>query len=157
MRRSDEGSEVVQFVVAVPLLLLVVFGTAQAGGAMLASSQVSSELTRACRQFDVTGLLMAPDRESFVEEGILGASTQLVPGNLSVRNVRAGVSEDRRQGLLGASAIDQRSSVVSLSYDVEYRVPSIAAFPGMTGQVLSRHVSCSYADGRVVEIGVSGL
>lgn len=48
MVRSDRGSETVQFAIAAPLLLLVVFSTMQVGGMMLATTQLSSDIVRAC-------------------------------------------------------------------------------------------------------------
>lgn len=155
MRRCEAGGEIVQFVVAVPLLLAVVFGTGQVAGMFLAAEQLSSEVTRACRQVDVGGFDRAADKAAFVKEGILGASTQLRAGSLEVENVRseAGARHDAGTTSDGA-ALERRASTVALSYDVSYRMPALAVFPGLTGQVLQRHVACTYTAGTVVEIEV---
>ena len=48
-RAPERGSEIVQSVVAVPLVLLVVFATVQAGGMMLSVNRLTADLARACR------------------------------------------------------------------------------------------------------------
>ncbi len=88
----ERGSEIVQSVVAVPLVLLVVFAaTVQAGGMMLSVNRLTADLARACRQMDTAGLALAVDRERFVADEVLGAATQLKPDLLTVSNVRSEV------------------------------------------------------------------
>ena len=88
-RAPERGSEIVQSVVAVPLVLLVVFATVQAGGMMLSVNRLTADLARACRQMDTAGLAFAVDRERFVADEVLGAATQLKPDLLTVSNVRS--------------------------------------------------------------------
>lgn len=157
MRRAGErGSEVVQFVVAVPLVLLVVFGTAQVSATVLSSAQLSSEITRACRLVDGVGIAQAPNKGEFIKAQIIGASTQLDAASIAVANVQMAQSDlpsSVEEGVIGA--VRREGSIVSLSYDVSYRVPSIVSLPGYSDQTLYRHVRCSVASGRVVELEVS--
>lgn len=153
VRRSERGSEIVQFVVVLPLLLAMLFSIMQLAGMMLATSQVSSEITRACRQLDVVGFQRAADKERFVKDGILGASTQLDPDRLSVGGVTwAYEKRTQRQDVEDGSVLEQEALVAIASYDVRYRLPAIADLPGLTGKVLERHVRCSLVDGRTIEI-----
>ncbi len=155
MSDLDAGSEVVQFALAMPLLLLVVFSVVQVGGMVLAVNQVSSDIVRACRQLDAAGLQRAADKEAFVKEGIVGKATQLREENLSVENVSVETSIVRVEGLTEAGGmVDQRTSATAFSYDVRYNVPSILALPGLEGRVLARHVNCDYVDGRVIEVSL---
>ena len=150
--RGERGSEVVQFVIVLPLLLAVVFSI------VLAASQLSSEITRACRQLDAAGFELAANKERFVEEGILGASTQLDPARLHVEHV-SWTSErtKREQPVRDGGAIEEQSTVIEASYDVSYLLPAVADLPGLAGRVLKRHVRCSFVDGRAIEIRQEGL
>ena len=53
--------------------------------------------------------------------------------------------------------IEERATMVAVSYDVRYRLPAIADLPGLTGRVLERHVQCTFTDDRVIEIRQEGL
>ena len=152
MTAPERGSEAVQFVIALPLLLLVVFGTMQLGGMELAASQLSSEITRACRQVDAGGLSQAADKEAFVKAGLLGASTQLSPDRLAVDAVQWRAVRDRREGPLPGGSVEERTDRGSLEYDVRYRIPSILALPGMGERSVARHVRSECVAGRVVEL-----
>ena len=153
--RGERGSEVVQFVI---VLLAVVFSIVQLAGMTLAASQLSSEITRACRQLDAAGFELAANKERFVEEGILGASTQLDPARLHVEHV-SWTSErtKREQPVRDGGAIEEQSTVIEASYDVSYLLPAVADLPGLAGRVLKRHVRCSFVDGRAIEIRQEGL
>lgn len=158
MREGERGSEVVQFVIAMPLLLAVLFSIMQLAGMTLAASQVSSEITRACRQLDAAGFELAADKERFVKEGILGASTQLDPERLHVERVCwASERTNGERPVRDGGVIEERATMVAVSYDVRYRLPAIADLPGLTGRVLERHVQCTFTDDRVIEIRQEGL
>lgn len=153
MKGTERGSEVVQFAIAVPLLLFVVFGIMQVGGMMLAASQLSCGITRACRQLDIAGLQHAEDKEAFVKAGVLGAATQLVPSNLDVWQVRAFDQQERiSQSATGGDIAEQLSTSTTLSYDIRYEIPSLLSLPGLFDQSFSRHVVCTYVEERVVEV-----
>ena len=162
MRRSkgivvkdvERGSEIVQFAVVVPLLMLVVFATVQLGGMTLVANQLSSEITRACRQFDVGGFERATDKEAFVEEGIVGASSQLRPNSLHVERVRWERQMQQNRGASGDGSIEQRTTRLALSYDVRYELPSVLDVPGLSGQSLERSVTSVFCEGRAIEVEV---
>lgn len=155
MRESEQGSEVVQFALVVPLLLFLLFSIMQIGGMILSANQVSSEITRACRQLDVAGLQRAVDKEGFVKRGIMGASTQLKGEYLQVNDVRMRSENMSSSGAYeGAGAIEQRTATMKLSYDMSYEVPSFLAFPGLADRRFVRHVECSYVAGRAIEVSM---
>ena len=165
----ERGSEIVQSVVAVSLVLLVVFAAVQAGAMMLSVNRLTADLTRACRQMDTAGLVLAADRERFVADEVLGAATQLRPDLLTVSNVRAeelatmqgvrlaamapsgGAGEE---GARSDAGVVQRTDAVSVSFDVRYELPSLAAIPGLAHCAIARHVVCELMAGRIVEVEV---
>lgn len=168
-RAPERGSEIVQSVVAVPLVLLVVFVTVQAGGMMLSVNRLTADLARACRQMDTAGLAFAVDRERFVADEVLGAATQLKPDLLTVSNVRSEAlgavqgarlapgATSRAAGEEGAGAgagIVQRTDAVRVSFDVRYELPSLMAVPGLAHRTIARHVECEQLAGRIVEVEV---
>lgn len=154
MKKSERGGEIVQFVVALPLLLLVVFSVVQLGSMTFAASRLSSEITRACRQLDAAGLERAVDKEAFVKAEILGSSSQLQAGSLQVSGVRWRRESLSGEGELEGGAIEERVVVVTVSFDVRYELPSVVAVPGLSGQALARSVEASLVEDHVVEVEV---
>lgn len=165
----ERGSEIVQSVVAVSLVLLVVFAAVQAGAMMLSVNRLTADLTRACQQMDTAGLVLAADRERFVADEVLGAATQLRPDLLTVSNVRAEELATMQGARLAAGApsggageegarsdagVVQRTDAVSVSFDVRYELPSLAAIPGLAHCAIARHVVCELMAGRIVEVEV---
>lgn len=150
--RSETGSETIQFVIAAPLVLVVLFSIMQIGGMMLAASQVSSEVTRASRQLDVAGFEKAADKDSFIKGEVLGSVTQLKPDNLRIDNVRWRKNQERSRASREGKSLEQRTTVTAVSYDVSYLIPTIAELPGLKDRTISRHVDCSLVDGRVIEV-----
>lgn len=157
MRRCERGSEIVQAVVAVPLLLLIVFSVVQAAGMMLTVSRVSTDITRACWQLDTAGLALAGDKEAFVKSELLGAATQLQADRLSVDSVVLSFASDEGQfgTTEGNLSVAQRTSVAQASFDVAYDLPVLAAIPGLDERTITRHVACARTEGRIVEVEVS--
>lgn len=156
MSGPDRGSEVVQFVLAVPLLLFMVFAIIQLGGMMLSANQLSADISRACRQLDVVGFESALNKETFIKEGILGKSTQLKESNLQVSAVQSKKDEQCLTGRLpDQGLVEQRTATTTLTYDVGYAVPSFLAVPGLSDGLLSRHVTCVYVDGRAIELALA--
>lgn len=158
MKCDERGSEVIQFAVATPLLLFVLFAVVQIAGMMLTTSQVSSEITRACRQLDVAGLHQAFDKEAFVQAELLGAATQLIPSNLHVSSVQARDNQDRLEcGAQGGGTVEQRTASTELSFEVRYDIPSLLDMPGLAGQSLARQVAATYVGSRVIEVSMEEL
>lgn len=156
MNEQERGSEIVQFVVTVPLLLLALFATMQVGGMMLAISQVSSDIATACRQIDAAGLELAADKEAFLKSELLGEATQLIPANLQVSGVVLSRAHEKSAAALAANeALVQRTGHLEVSFGVTYKLASLAAFPGLEGKVLKRTVTFGHVDGRVVEVEVT--
>lgn len=167
MSDRERGSEIVQFVIAVPLVLLVLFAVVQTGAMMLSVNRLTADLTRACRQMDTAGLSLAADKEAFVAGELLGFATQLRPEQLHVSGVVLEAREDGRSsdpaqagaavGGMGDgfSSVAQRSDVAQMSFDVAYELPALAALPGLEHQTISRHVLCMRVEGRIVEVEVS--
>lgn len=153
VKGGEQGSEIVQFVVATPLFLLLVFSIIQVGGMMLCVNQVSSDITRACRQVDCNGLEQTLNKDDFIKREILGSATQLLPGNLHIDNVKAErklFNKAYPHDFKGTSL--QRTSAMELSYELCYEVPSFLDLAGLSGKKLSRHVACSYLAGKVIEL-----
>ena len=145
----------VQFALAMPILLFVLFAIVQVAGMMLSANQITSDVTRACRQLNVAGLQRATDKEAFVKEGILGASTQLKSENLHVEHVRMKSDQAVSRGQLEEEGvIEQRTSTTRLAYDLKYEVPSILTFPGLADREFARHVECSFVAGRDIEVSL---
>lgn len=158
MKCDERGSEVIQFAVATPLLLFVLFAVVQIAGMMLTTSQVSSEITRACRQLDVAGLHQAFDKEAFVQAELLGAATQLIPSNLHVSSVQARDNQDRLEcGAWGGGTVEQRTASTELSFEVRYDIPSLVDMPGLAGRSLARQVAATYVGSRVIEVSMEEL
>lgn len=162
----ERGSEMVQFLVVVPLVLLVLAAALQVGAVMLSIDRLTADVTRACRQLDAAGLSLAADKERFVKDELLGAATQLQPELLTVRDVRLSFDSDANSSLAlahpgsvedGLLVIEERTSNGHFSFDVAYELPSLAAIPGMEHRSIARHVECARTEGRVVEVEVSPL
>lgn len=160
---SERGSEVVQSVAAVSLVLLAVFAVVQAGGMMLSISRLTADLSRACRQMDTAGLALAADRERFVADEVLGSATLLKPELLRVENVTMSAAEERPARAFGAgtvssadadATVSQRTDAARVSFDVAYELPSLAAIPGLAHRTIARHVVCEHVEGKVVEVAV---
>ncbi len=151
MRGSERGSEVVQFVVAMPLFLALLFSCMQVACTVFTCQLISSEIVQACLEMDTGGLAIASNKEAFVKAQIIGASTQLAEENLSVSNVTIAARKTtsaREAG--GGETLSSRTSGSNFTCDVSYQVPGLFACVGLP-QVLSRHVAWTSVDERVIE------
>lgn len=151
VRESERGGEVVQFVIVVPLFFALLFSCVQVACTAFSTQLISSEIVQACLQMDTGGLVVAPDKETFVKSQIIGSSTQLVEKNLDVRNVAVAAGRANAAYEAGGGrtlATDTRGS--EFSCDVFYQVPGIFACVGLP-QTLSRHVVWKSVDERVIE------
>ena len=175
MRQRERGSEIVQAVVAVPLVLLVVFAVMQVGAMMLSVNRLTADLTCACRQMDTGGLALAVNKEAFVQAEVLGAATQLVPERLRIERVILEFRQDEHTAPYekpvdagagapsaalhtgGVSQLVQQTSVARVSFDVAYDLPALAAVPGLDHRTIARHVECARVEGTVVEVEVQEL
>ena len=104
----ERGSEMVQFLVVVPLVLLVLAAALQVGAVMLSIDRLTADVTRACRQLDAAGLSLAADKERFVKDELLGAATQLQPDLLTVRDVRLSFDSDANSSLAQRALLVRR-------------------------------------------------
>ncbi len=151
MSESERGGEIVQFVIATPLFLALLFSCVQVACTMFSTQLVSSEVVQACLQMDTGGLTIAPDKEAFVKSQIIGSSTQLVAKNLSVKDVKIAPRKtraSRRAG--GGETLSSNTAGTDFSCEISYRVPGIFACVGMP-QTLSRQVVWTSVDERVIE------
>ncbi len=159
MRRAEHGSEAIQAVVAVPLILMVVFSIVQVGATMLTIDRLSADLGRACNQLDVGGLGLAEDKEAFVRMEVLGSATQLLPDRLQVDNVVFANSSRNKsvEGRRSNGLVSQRTDAADVSFDVSYEIPVVFELPGLSHRVIARHVECRRVEGRIVEVEVGKL
>lgn len=156
MNRNERGSEVIQAVVAVPLLLMVVFAVVQVGGMLLSINRVEADLMRACRHMDTGGLALATNKATFIEKEILGKAGQLVAERLNVENVVL-TRDAKKKELADSSAglpVSQKTTGIWVAFDVSYDLPEVAVIPGLTGRTVTRSVVCLCVDDRLVEVGV---
>lgn len=158
MSPCERGNETVQFVVAVSVLLLIVLGAVQIGGMMLTATRLSSDVQRACRQLNATGIEGAADKEEFVKSHILSRSGQLIARNLSIDHVvYSSVQVDRSHMAEGKGSIALRRERTAVSFDLSYEIPSFIDLPGLSGQTLERRVECICTGRSVVEVRMAAL
>lgn len=151
----ERGNESVQFVIAVPLLLAVVFATIQIGGMMLSTSRLSADIVRAGRHMNAGELDLAADKDEFVKNEIVHLSDQLVEDNLTVDHTTcSSIGDDEVQPVQGEGSIMRHVRRTAVSFDVSYEMPSIALLPGLSGRRITRHVECERADGKIFEVRV---
>lgn len=155
MHESERGSEVVQFVIVIPLFLALLFSCVQVACTVFSTQLVSSEIVQACLQMDTAGLAVAPNKEEFVKSQIIGSATQLVEKNLVVRNVTVAsrkTTAAREAG--GGETLSSNTRGSDFSCDISYQVPGIFSCVGLP-QTLSRHVVWTSVDERVIEARAS--
>ena len=176
MSERERGSEIVQAVIAIPLVLLVLFAVIQVGIMMLSINRLTADMVRACRQMDTAGLAVALDKEAFVATELLGASTQLQPELLHVSRVSLGFHEDEQASKfpqvektpggteapggvekVANPALSQRTNLSDLSFDVTYEIPLLAHVPGLARTTISRHLECAQTNSRIIEVEVTSL
>ncbi len=154
MFRKEEGSELVQFVCVMPLLLALVFGIIQVAVVMFSAEVFFSEVSQASLRIDTAGLVAAGDRERFVADEIVGQATQLDASSLVVKNVVVSTRRDGSAWDEAEGALKTRLVVTDVSFDALYAPSSISAIPGWPSGGFSRHISFSCNDERAVEVRV---
>ena len=98
-------------------------------------------------------------------ELLLGIFLQLlVYGHVGVEQLVAGFGQGgsvRAVAAVSYTHLDvykrqvvQRTDAVSVSFDVRYELPSLAAIPGLAHCAIARHVVCELMAGRIVEVEV---
>lgn len=158
MSLCERGNETIQFTMVVSVLLLIVFGTVQIGGMMLSANRLSSDVLRACRQLNATGIERAVDKEEFVKSHILDRSGQLTANSLSIDHVvYSSIQVDRSHVAEGKESIALRKEKTAVSFDLSYEIPSFIDLPGLSGQTLERRVECVCAGRSVVEVRMAAL
>lgn len=155
MSCRETGSEIVQFVCVMPLLLAIVFGIVQVALTMFSAEVFFSEVSQVTLRIDTAGLVAAKDKERFVADEIIGQVSQLDASSIAVKNVvvktrRGGSAWNETDGALKTRLVD-----ADVSFDVLYKPSSIVAIPGWPGEGFSRHVSFSCNEERAVEVQVS--
>lgn len=153
MARDEFGSEAVQFVFAVILLLMLMFGALYVSCFTSTAAMMSSELSRACLRLDTASLAKSPDKGRFIAAEIAGESSQLNLACIEVSDVR--VEMHKTVASWPGSGMQQRSDVASVSFSVSYRLPVELSIAQAQHAVLARHVSCSIENERVSEVSVS--
>lgn len=152
----ERGNELVQFVIAVPVLLVVVFATIQIGGMMLSASRLSADIVRAGRHMDAGELDLASDKDEFVKNEIVRMSDQLVDDNLTVDHTScSSINDEGIQPVQGEGSIMQHVRRTAVSFDVSYEMPSLVLLPGLSGREITRHVECERTVGKIVEVEVA--
>lgn len=154
MSRRELGSEIVQFVCVMPLLLAVVFGIIQVTLTMFSAEVFFSEVSQASLRIDTAGLVAAADKERFVADEIIGQVSQLDASSIEVKNV---VVKTRRDGAMWDEAeggLKTRLVATDVSFDALYRPAPIITIPGWSNEDFSRRVSVSCNDERAVEVQV---
>lgn len=151
--RQEFGNETVQFVISLLCLFVMVFGTFQLGFLVFSVSEVTSEITQACRSLDVAGLELAHDKDAFVKQSILGERSRLLAANLDVSGTtyRTEKTQSNFEGL-GAESLQGRNEQTTLRCKVSYRVPVLFQIPGVSTWELRRNVACVYVDQKVAEV-----
>ena len=158
VRRIDEGGNAtIQFLIAAVFLLTLVFGGIQIGGMMLSANALASDLARASYQVDAGGLALAADKEAFVRDQIIAAGSTLSEDALTVAGVSVATSHAEatggvREGAQGLTEIASDTTRIEVSFDVAYEIPSIIDMPGLSGQVLARHVEFVRIGERTIEV-----
>ena len=153
MARNELGSEVVQFVFAVILLLTLMFGTLYIVCYTSSAIMLSSELSRACLRLDAAGLAESPDKARFIAAEIAGESSQLKLGNIDVNDVRVETRE--KSAASPENSLQQRSKVASVSFSISYRLPVELSLEQVQNAALERRVVCSIENERVSEVSIS--
>ena len=154
MFRRESGSEIVQFVCVMPLLLAIVFGIIQVALTMFSAEVFFSEVSQASLRIDTAGLVAAVDKERFVADEIVGQVSQLDAASIEVKNVVVGTRRDGMAWDEAEGGLKTRLVATDVSFDALYRPASIIVIPGWSNEGFSRHVSFSCNDVRAVEVQV---
>lgn len=155
MVHKEHGSEVIQFVLVVPLFLFLLFFAIQIACSFFTLQLASSELTQASMRMNTSGLIAAKDKDAFVKSEILGSSSQLVSERLDVTDAKVSTSKTKLNNSVGGSLdVSQNTSSSTCTATVTYSVPMVFLAPGFP-HTLTRHLEWVCIDNHTIETKVS--
>lgn len=153
MKNNESGSEAIQFIFAIVLLMLLLFGSLYIACYTASASIFSSELSQACLRLDTAGLAESRDKSRFVAREIVDESSQLDFESIQVDDVRIDLSNKSSEGIDGG--VRQRAMISSVSFSVRYRLPLVFSVGDAMRPQLERRVFCAIENERISEVAVT--
>lgn len=146
-RQPDEdGSQVVQAVVAIPMLLMFALSSIQLSFVAASEAALSSQIQKAVAVVNAAEL-GAADKDAALKALISREGSMIDPDSLDVANTtvtypsRTSLASSVDDGS-GASSISKNVQTARIEADVSYRMPTMINAFGFGEMTLARHVSC---------------